>query len=409
MLFRSRQVLDTSFMGMNRASLPTQGLKILQVVRVFHPSEGGMENFVKNLSFHLLEYGHHVDILTLNKGHGSNDELSEHSTLEIMGQVINIFRVAASWYGPWFVPELSKIKLRDYDLIHIHGVDGFLEQLTGKKRNQFHAKVPIVLSTHGGFFHTTRWHLLKKIWFHTRIKEHLRHVNCVFACSIQDAKLFAKVHDAISVIENGVQIDDLFPGGMKKLDLNRLIFVGGFYEYKSIRDIVLFVEKMKIYNSAIHLELIGNGPLKGDVENLIHKRNLQNCIHLPGRVSRERLASAYQEAGIFISASRYEGFGLAIVEAMASGCLLLLNQIPAFEKFFKGTPGGELVPFTNLEDVISGYNRLCNLSLEARLEISNANQEYSKKYSWSAVSEEFERHYMAQLEEVTFPEPPGSL
>ena len=403
------QVAPSLSLGEQSAIAPKKGLKILQVVRVFHPSEGGMENFVKNLTLNLLRYGHQVDVLTLDEIPGGEDKLDGYTDLETDGQKIRIFRVRAHWYGPWFVPELSKIKFENYDLIHIHGVDGFLSQLTQRRRQQKRQKTPFILSTHGGFFHTKRWKWLKKIWFHTKIKRQLGEVGLVIASSLQDAQLFSKVHDEITIIENGVQIDDLLPITDRVLNLDSLLFVGGCYEYKGLMDLILFVEKARLYNPEIELKIIGDGPLRADLEAQVMNRNLQKSIRFLGRVSRERLRSSYYEAGVFISASRYEGFGLSVVEAMAAGCLLLLNQISAFEQIFKGALGGELVPFANLVDAVAAYCRLCGLSIENQQKISQSNQEYSRKYSWSSIGHEFERQYMAQLEEVTFPEPPGSL
>ena len=44
-----------------------RGLRILQVVRQFLPRTGGMQEYVAQLSRHLINLGHEVDVLTLNR------------------------------------------------------------------------------------------------------------------------------------------------------------------------------------------------------------------------------------------------------------------------------------------------------------------------------------------------------
>ena len=65
------------------------------------------------------------------------------------------------------------------------------------------------------------------------------------------------------------------------------------------------------------LEIVGEGPLREDLEKQIRKFDLQEVVFLPGFT--EFVGQAYDTAEIFVISSSYEAFGLVTVEAMLHG------------------------------------------------------------------------------------------
>lgn len=59
-------------------------------------------------------------------------------------------------------------------------------------------------------------------------------------------------------------------------------------------------------------------------------------IVLLGSLDRSEMARLYARTGIFVSASRYEPFGLAVLEAARCGAALVLSDIPAFRELWSG-------------------------------------------------------------------------
>ena len=59
-------------------------------------------------------------------------------------------------------------------------------------------------------------------------------------------------------------------------------------------------------------------------------------LHLRGTLNEAELAQAYAGAAVFVSAARYEPFGLAVLEAAQAGCALLLSDIPTFRELWDG-------------------------------------------------------------------------
>jgi glycosyltransferase involved in cell wall biosynthesis len=73
-------------------------------------------------------------------------------------------------------------------------------------------------------------------------------------------------------------------------------------------------------DSAMHLVLSGAGQEDSQLSNWIAELQLGGRVHLAGRVSEAELAALYHQATGMIFPSQYEGFGLPLLEAMASGC-----------------------------------------------------------------------------------------
>jgi len=65
------------------------------------------------------------------------------------------------------------------------------------------------------------------------------------------------------------------------------------------------------------LRIIGNGPLRGELEHLVHDLGLEERVRMPG--VKSDIGVEYRAADAFVISSRYEAFGLVTAEAMAHG------------------------------------------------------------------------------------------
>lgn len=74
------------------------------------------------------------------------------------------------------------------------------------------------------------------------------------------------------------------------------------------------------------LRIAGEGPDRRSLEALIRERGLKDEVELLGR--RSDVYSLYEEAAFLVLPSRYEGFGMALVEAMAFGCPVVAFDCP---------------------------------------------------------------------------------
>jgi glycosyltransferase involved in cell wall biosynthesis len=97
-----------------------------------------------------------------------------------------------------------------------------------------------------------------------------------------------------------------------------------------------------------------------------------------GYVTTERLAELYRGAACLVLASRYEGFGLPAVEAMASGCPVVVVDEPALVEVVGGA--GVVVGPTGLA---AGIRR----ALDERERLVAAGLERARAFSWRTTAE----------------------
>lgn len=74
------------------------------------------------------------------------------------------------------------------------------------------------------------------------------------------------------------------------------------------------------------LRIVGEGSMRAQLEAQLSKLDIQKEVELPGRIND--IATEYRNAGIFVLSSRYEGFVLAMMEAMTFGLPIISFDCP---------------------------------------------------------------------------------
>jgi glycosyltransferase involved in cell wall biosynthesis len=120
--------------------------------------------------------------------------------------------------------------------------------------------------------------------------------------------------------------------------------------------------------NAVGRRLVVVGPKKdADLASELERRGAE----VRGYVPKEELVRLYQSAACLVFPSRYEGFGLPVVEAMACGTPVVAAPEPALQEV-----AGDAVVFA--DDLADGVRR----ALAERERLSAAGLERAKAFSW---------------------------
>jgi glycosyltransferase involved in cell wall biosynthesis len=98
---------------------------------------------------------------------------------------------------------------------------------------------------------------------------------------------------------------------------------------------------------------IGDGRLATELEARIDRSGLRDRVTLRGLIPREEVFLACAEADVFVSTSHGEGMPVAVLEAMAAGCPVILSDIPPHRELAEDA---EFIPFVQPGDV-DGFAR----------------------------------------------------
>lgn len=352
-------------------------MKILHITRQFYPGIGGIESVVQNLCKSLIQKGHKCGVVSLNRSFDSPG-----SRYPKFGKVdgISIYRIPFLGYRRlFFAPNILDF-LNNYDILHIHGIDFFVDFLVLTKI--IHNR-PIVVSTHGGFFHTPFLLPVKKLYFSTITKTILKRVNQVICVSRHDVRLFSKVCNKLRLIENGVEMSRLLKVE-KKIRKGLLVYFGRIDEHKGLRELIEAIAMVIHKGSSIKLEIVGPDPhnFTSTLLKLVEEKGVQDSVRFRGEVEYDELVHLLKKAHFFISASKYEGFGLTLIEAMASGTVPILNDIDSFRDFIDEEVNGFITAFSKPEVASRCIYSLLHVSLEKIVQMGVKARQKAKDYSW---------------------------
>lgn len=147
-------------------------------------------------------------------------------------------------------------------------------------------------------------------------KQYMNKLNCNIVLTNSDKE---KYHDELNIESKVIYNPLSFKSKQKSRCLDKnIVFVGRLVERQ--KGIDLLIESFKKINDVdkdCKLKIVGDGPDKKKLVKMIADYGLEKNIEIVP--STNNIIKQYLDASIFVSTSRWEGFGLVITEAMECG------------------------------------------------------------------------------------------
>ena len=364
-------------------------MKILHAFHHYKPYRGGTETVIEELSKALKKQGHECKVICLNKSPGSKQKLkASESFTEAEVERISFIDLKHYKLAPF---RLSK--LQDFDLVHVHGLGFFADYLALTK--PLH-KIPLVLSTHGGIFHTKQLSPIKKIYFSKLAKQTLKAFSKIIAVSKNDKKLFLQIADKkkITLIENGIG-ERFFSKSKRKRKKNFFLYFGRLAKNKGLFDLLNAFAVFKTKTGKGKLIIAGQDVegISQDLKKIAKILDVEKNVAILGEISDSELQKLLSETEFFVSASKYEGFGITALEAMAAGLIPILNNIESFKEFVRESQAGFVVNFSNIEKTVLKMKKASNLRESEKEKIKQNAKSYALKFGWDKKAKEYVKIY----------------
>jgi glycosyltransferase involved in cell wall biosynthesis len=107
------------------------------------------------------------------------------------------------------------------------------------------------------------------------------------------------------------------PGAVCAAERRLLLAVGRLAEQKGFDWLLAAFRELAQKHPGWDLVILGEGPLRAELESQMKKAGLEGRVFLPGRVGN--LGEWYEHADLYVMSSRYEGFGNTLAEGLAHG------------------------------------------------------------------------------------------
>jgi glycosyltransferase involved in cell wall biosynthesis len=122
----------------------------------------------------------------------------------------------------------------------------------------------------------------------------------------------------------------------------RVLSTRHFAPVYSVHTLIEAVRRLRDLGVAIELDLVGDGPLRAELE--AQAAALHDAVHFHGHVAPTRLIELLGAAHVFVSPALSDGNNVSLNEAMACGCYPIATDIPANTQWIEAGRNGALFP-----------------------------------------------------------------
>ena len=248
-----------------------------------------------------------------------------------------------------------------------------------------------------GEAHTTRDNirnikeLLKKGGIHRiagtiikrKINKAISKLKALIVLNEEEKKVWSDITTAV-VIPNALTF---IPSVQNKLNNKSIIFVGRLEYEKGVDRLIDVWEILHKKYPDWQLQIYGNGTLKEKINRMISQKNLTNLIiHQP----INNISKKYIENSIMVLTSRYEGFGLVLIEAMSCGLPCVAYNCPYGPKnIIKNGINGWLIEDGNIQQMADNISLLIE-NREMREKMGKNAFLTSQKYNPNHIMQKWE-------------------
>lgn len=165
-----------------------------------------------------------------------------------------------------------------------------------------------------------------------------------------------------------------------------ILYVGNLHPRKNlVRLLEAFVLLKKEAGLPHALKIVGQKAwLFGKIFETVRRHGLEQAVEFTGYVSQEELARLYRHAAVLAYPSLYEGFGLPVLEAMASGCPVVCSATTSLPEV--AGPACRLADPRVPESIAAGLREVL-ASEEERQRLREAGLARAARFTWRACAE----------------------
>lgn len=345
---------------------------------------GGAQIHVRDLSLELLKRGIEVHVLAGGSGVFADELQKAGIPVQSVRHLIRPVRPIQDWRAFWELRSLLRA-LRP-DLVATHSSKaGLLGRLAAASLG-----IPAVFTAHGWAF-TDGVPLIPKLFYLAAEKWAGLFTSRIITVSRHDRLLSEKYRvipsAKVITVPNGipdVSFLDVPITNHGDAAMPRFVMTARMARPKN--HLLLLEALSRIRDCQWELELIGDGPLRPEIEKYIKIWDISSKINVLGE--RRDVAERLREAQGFILISDWEGLPLSILEAMRAGLPIIASAVGGIPELVEDGVNGFLIPRGDADVLTERLNRLINdARLRVRMGIASR-EKYEREYQLAAMVEQ---------------------
>jgi len=170
-----------------------------------------------------------------------------------------------------------------------------------------------------------------------------------------------------------------------------IVFVSMNFEIKGLDEIMSALAKLKAQQKKFKLVVVGKGNIN-KYRKMANENRFASDVIFTGPLSKEKLIQIYLAGDLFIMLSKFDTFGMVVLEAMAAGLPVIISSRVGAKDIVKENENGFIVHKTaDADDVAAKMAFLLDEKICEKFSVSA--QETAKQNSWAAVANKYAAIY----------------
>lgn len=257
------------------------------------------------------------------------------------GILANLHKYPLNWLAlPFFLLALlykarTLARIHAFDTVHAHWVipQGWVAThlMKGGKR--------VVCTAHGSDLNAFSCTALN--WLQKSVLQRASEITVVSQALAEKTLQLGVAPEKVSIIPMGIDTRHTFQP-TEDPDTNNIVFVGRLTPEKGLDVLLRALPTVVRQHANSQLTIVGDGPLRKDLEALAKQLHIQRHVKFVGAVPHLEVPSYIQSAVIVAVPSIREGFGLVAAEALACGRAVVASDIPSLRELIEHNRTGLL-------------------------------------------------------------------
>ncbi|MFQ5986794.1 MAG: glycosyltransferase family 4 protein [Thermoplasmata archaeon] len=326
-------------------------MHIAQVSPYFHPHLGGVESHVMDISQELRRRGHDLTVVTSSEDGNAREEWIRGLRVLRSRSFLTLFRSPVT-------PTMARtLRGLEADLYHAHTPSPLPAYFAARASET--TGVPLLITYHCDAEIQGPWGPPVLGLYHRTLEAYTmeRAAGVITTTQTYAATSRAVWDQSTMVIPNPVDVHrfhpDTSPGEVRArhgipTEEPLVLFVGRLVPHKGTEYLLRAMPGLPA-----HLLIVGTGPREPLLRKMATLPTLRDKVHFAGRVSARELPQYYAACDLSVlpSTSRLEAFGIAALEAMASGKPVIVSDVPGVREVIEEGREGLQVDPIDAEDI----------------------------------------------------------
>jgi glycosyltransferase involved in cell wall biosynthesis len=380
-------------------------MNILYITQWFSSEGGGGEVVFINVAKGMSKKGHNVDVISHKLKNTSDEQIQGLNIHRINPKLNNQLPSILDNFLFLILGIIQGIKIIRRNKIDVIHSNNFISVIVGKTLSKIF-NIPFVTTIHHVYYQTPelwdKWakqegvsklsKILGPFLEKRTIKMNADAIHTVSKSTYDDVKKINKKSKVI-MITNGLY-PEKYEGYFSEEFDDYIVFIGRLVFYKNVNFLInAFIHVLeKIPNAK--LVIIGDGPLKGELSDLVTKNHLEKNIIFIGFNDGDTKYELLAKSTALVQPSLAEGSSMVAIEAFALGKPVLMSNLKCSNELIVNGINGFTIPPNDQKQWSEKIVMLLTDKSKSKNLGKNAHTRMIEKFNLNLLMEEFDALYM---------------